>query len=280
MYGNRSVDRHLGTHLVKQSAVVYDLCMPISAKQVRFRYPQGPIVLDGVSCAIRSGAITAIIGPNGSGKSTLIRLLAGLRVPDAGQVTLDDQALAAISHKDRARSIAFIEQRPNLAFDFGVRRVVEFGTHATRADTNRVDDALERFELADIATKPYGHLSVGQQQRVSIARAWVQIASNPNGYLLADEPCSAMDPKHSQSTMGALRSLAEIGVGVGVVIHDLTSAAHWADDAIVLNQLGEVVAQGSADEALTDSVLSAVFEVQIRRHELGDGQSVVIPVQD
>lgn len=251
--------------------------MPIDAEQVVFRYPKAPIVLDGVSCCIQSGAITAILGPNGSGKSTLIRLLAGLRNPESGQINLDDQSIKSFSHTQRAKQIAFIEQRPNLAFDFSVQRVIEFGAHATGASEPLIVDALERFELEHIASKPYGHLSVGQQQRVSIARAWVQIAANPSGYLLADEPCSAMDPKYAIQTMGALKELANRGIGAGVVIHDLTSAARWADHAIVLDQHGKVAAQGCADDVLTDSVLSAVFEVQICRHKLANGHWALIP---
>ncbi|MBL4697866.1 MAG: ABC transporter ATP-binding protein [Phycisphaerales bacterium] len=254
--------------------------MSIETKQVQFRYTKGPLVLKGISCTIRSGAITAIVGPNGSGKSTLIRLLAGLRTPESGRIELNSQSLSAYAHTDRARQIAFIEQRPNLAFDFSVRRVVEFGTHAIGSDRQRIDDALVRFELAEIPSKPYGHLSVGQQQRVSIARAWVQIAGNPSGYLLADEPCSAMDPKHALQSMGAFEALAQTGIGIGVVIHDLTSAARWADDAIVLNQVGELAAQGSASDILTEDVLSAVFDVQIRRHELAGGRWALIPDQD
>ncbi len=254
--------------------------MSISAKELSFQYSKGPLVLEGISCTIDPGSITAIVGPNGSGKSTLIRLLAGLRTPKSGTIILDDRPLSSMSPKDRAKSIAFIEQRPNLAFDFAARRVIEFGVHAQGLDVCRVDEALKRFELAEIASKPYGHLSVGQQQRVSIARAWVQVAHNPLGYLLADEPCSAMDPRHTQSTMVALRLLAESGIGVGVVIHDLTSAARWADRAIVLDQFGQIAEQGAADAVLSDKVLSKVFEVQIRRYQLDFGHAVLIPSDD
>ena len=254
--------------------------MPISARDIIFRYPKGPVVLDQVSCAIQSGSITAIVGPNGSGKSTLIRLLAGLRNPESGSITLNNQAIKGVSYQNRARQIAFIEQRPNLAFDFEVRKVVEFGAHSTQSSPSNINQALERFELSDVANKPYGHLSVGQQQRVSIARAWVQIASNPAGYLFADEPCSAMDPKHAQSTMAALKSLAHTGIGVGVVIHDLTSAARWADHAIVLDQSGKVAGEGLADEVLTQGVLSKVFEVNIARHQLSNGRVALIPSDD
>lgn len=254
--------------------------MPISASQISFRYPGSDFVLDGVSCAIRSGAITTIVGPNGGGKSTLIRLLAGLRNPESGRITLNERTLASISHKERARHIAFIEQRPTLAFDFSVRSVVEFGSFNSGTNSARVEEALNRFELADIASKFYGHLSVGQQQRVSFARAWVQIASNTSGYLLADEPCSAMDPKHTQQALQALKDLARSGVGICLVIHDLTAAARWGDDAIVLDQDGQLVAQGQADSVLTQEILSSVFEVEIQRHELSGGSSVFIPADD
>lgn len=250
--------------------------MPISASQIQFRYPKGPLVLDGVSCHIQAGAITAIIGPNGSGKSTFIRLLAGLRKPESGTITLQDRPLSNLTPKDRARSIAFIEQRPQLAFDFSVRKVISFAGYATDASPKTINDAIQRFELESIESHPYAHLSVGQQQRVSLARAWAQIASNPKGYLLADEPCSAMDPKHVVHTMTQLKHLAQIGVGVGIVMHDLNAAMRWADHAIVLNKQGQVAGVGSAQEAMTESILSQVFEVTIRSHTLKTGQSVLI----
>jgi len=250
--------------------------MSISAQQISFRYPKGPLVLDGISCSITPGAITAIVGPNGSGKSTLIRLLAGLRKPESGQIMIGEADLHAQSHQRRAQRLAFIEQRPSLAFDFEVRRVVEFGGHASACTSDQVQDALERFELTELAHTPFGHLSVGQQQRVSIARAWVQIASNPTGFLLADEPCSAMDPRHAHQTMIAFQTLAEMGVGVGVVIHDLSSAARWSRKAIVLDALGHLAAQGPADKALNEGVLSRVFEIPIRRHELVGSHPVLV----
>ena len=253
--------------------------MSLLANQVTFRYAGGPVVLDQVSCAIPSGSITAIVGPNGGGKSTLIRLLAGLRSPASGSVTLDDQLLVSIPPRDRAKRMAFIEQRPDLAFDFTVRRVVGFGLHAIGNDQDCIQNALERFELSDRADMPYGHLSVGQQQRVSMARAWVQIGSAGAGFLLADEPCSAMDPKHTLQSMIALRELADRGIGIAVVIHDLSTAARWADRAIVLDQHGTLVAQGTPDEAMSESMLSGVFEVTIRKYTLPDGQCVFIPTQ-
>ncbi len=249
--------------------------MPLAARKIGFSYARSRPVLRSVSCEIPAGALTAIVGPNGAGKSTLVRLLAALRTPTSGSVLLDGKPLTDIGPHARARRIAFIEQRPDLAFDFSVRRVVRFGAYASGSDENHIDDALDRFELRGIARQPYGSLSVGQQQRVSIARAWVQLGARRGTYLLADEPCSAMDPRHALLTMHALRQLAQSGVGVGVVIHDLNLAARFADRAIVLGLRGTLEGQGDSRSILTGGGLSGVFEVLIVRHEIPGAHAVL-----
>lgn len=250
--------------------------MGLIAESISFSYPKGPRVLDSVSCAISPGTLTAIVGPNGAGKSTLVRLLAGLRTPASGSIRLDEQQLHSFQPRQRAQRIAFLEQRPSLAFDFSVVRVVSFGAFAGERDCALIADALRRFELADIAQKPFAALSVGQQQRTAFARAWVQIAGRENAYLLADEPCSAMDPRHTLQTMNAMRELAQSGLGVGVVVHDLNIAARFADRAIVLAQNGTLVREGPIDEAMDPQTLASVFEVPIERHAIPGHPSVLV----
>lgn len=250
--------------------------MALTAQELDFAYPRAPQVLRGVSCAIVPAALTALVGPNGAGKSTLVRLLAGIRTPDRGRVNLGDGPLSAMPARARARRVAFIEQRPDVAFDFSVLRVVSFGAYAVGGDGAHIDDALDRFELRRIMHTPYGSLSVGQQQRVSLARAWVQIGRRPDTYLLADEPCSAMDPRHTLQAMHALCELARSGVGVGVVLHDLSIAARFADRALVLAPNGTLCGDGPADEVLTERVLSAVFGLPIARYEPPDAPPVLI----
>lgn len=253
--------------------------MPLIAESIAFAYPKGPRVLDGVSCAIMPGTMTAIVGPNGAGKSTLVRLLAGLRTPDSGSIRLDDRPLSSFSLRQRAHRIAFLEQRPSLAFDFSVMKVVSFGAFAAERDCDLITSALDRFELSEIQDKPFASLSVGQQQRTAFARAWVQIAQRDGAYLLADEPCSAMDPRHTIQTMHAMQELTRSGLGVGVVVHDLNIASRFADRAVVLDGSGRVVAQGDTDIALDPEVLSDVFEVGIERVELPD-RSAMLVVRD
>lgn len=249
--------------------------MPLTASDIAFRYPKGPLVLDGVSCTIESGLVTGIVGPNGAGKSTLVRLLAGLRTPESGGVQIENQRLDSFTPRQRAQRIAFLEQRPSLAFDFSVQRVVSFGAFVGSRDCALINDAMRRFELDDLARTPFAALSVGQQQRAAFARAWVQIVGRERGYLLADEPCSAMDPRHTLQTMHALRGLAREGIGVGVVLHDLNIAARFVDRAIVLDADGRLVAMGDAGDALCPQTLSSVFEVPIARHTLEAGRAVL-----
>ena len=250
--------------------------MPLIADSIAFAYPKGPRVLDQVSCAIEPGTLTAIVGPNGAGKSTLVRLLAGLRTPDVGQVRLDDQVLSSFSQRQRAQRIAFLEQRPSLAFDFSVLRVVSFGAFSGERDCALIADALDRFELRDIQDKAFASLSVGQQQRAAFARAWVQIAGREGAYLLADEPCSAMDPRHTIQTMHAMQELARAGLGVGVVVHDLNIASRFADRAVLLDETGSIVSQGTVHEALHPETLSRVFAVQIDRLDLPEHPTMLV----
>ena len=253
--------------------------MPLTTESIAFSYPKGPPVLDAVTCAIEPGRVTAIVGPNGAGKSTLIRLLAGLRLPDSGSVRIDDRVLSSLRPRDRAQRIAFLEQRPSLAFDFSVLRVVSFGAFTGERDCALISEALRRFELDDIRDQPFASLSVGQQQRCAFARAWVQIAGRTNAYLLADEPCSAMDPRHTIQTMKSMSELAASGLGIGVVIHDLNIACRFADRAIVLDQRGGLAAEGTTERSMTPEILAQVFEVQIESHQI-PGHAAVLVIDD
>lgn len=252
--------------------------MALSSDQLVFSYGRSHRVLDRVSCSIEQGAITAIVGPNGAGKSTLLRLLAGVLAPDSGSITIDGEDLRTIAADRRATRVAYLAQRATLAFDFDVARVIGFGRHASAAD-DAVDRALDRFGLRELATVPFGTLSVGQQQRVSLARVWAQLDGSDSAYLLADEPCASMDPKFAHESMNALRELADRGIGVGVVLHDLSSACTLSDRAIVLDKHGSVVHEAETAQAMDSRVLSDVFGVAMTV-QLVNGLGTIVGVAD
>ncbi len=215
------------------------------------------------------GKLTALIGPNGSGKSTLLRLLMGSLRPAAGSVLMGSDATCRMNPRKRARSIAYIAQRPDAAFAYRVSEVVALGRLALDTTANEdhraVEAALELMELAQFADRPLTALSVGQQQRVAIARAIAQLDHSHSKalprILLADEPTAALDPKHAAHTLSVLQNLAiEDHITVVVVLHDLQSALRYADDALLMDQ-GRAVAQGPASEIITPGILEPVFAI-------------------
>ncbi len=244
--------------------------MTLRAASVDFAYRRARPVLSGVDLAIEPGRVTAIVGPNASGKSTLLRLLLGRLAPTSGRVTIDDRPVRRLHPRELAKRLAFVPQSPALSFAYSVEQVVRFGLLAMgrSAPPAAVERALERLDIADRATDPYTELSVGLQQRVALARALAQLNAAPRDasrYLLADEPTSALDPRHALGVIDLLTELASDGVGVGVVLHDLSIALRVADDALVLDDTGRPAASGPASETLTPDVLRPVFGVRFAR---------------
>ncbi|HZW10580.1 MAG TPA: ABC transporter ATP-binding protein [Phycisphaerales bacterium] len=250
--------------------------MPLTASNLSFGYRRGAPVLRGVTASFEAGTLAAIIGPNGSGKTTLLRLLLGLLAPTAGIVSLAGRAVRSMPEPERAARLAYAPQRPSVAFGFSVWDVVALGCarRAPAAESrSAVGAALEAVGLTDRADAPFVELSAGQQQRAVLARALAQLACSPaegETALIADEPTSAMDPRHALEAMSLLRAQARLGRSVVLVLHDLTAAARFADRAMLLDHSGACVADGPAGEVLQSPVMRRVFEVEFA-HIAGPG---------
>jgi iron complex transport system ATP-binding protein len=260
--------------------------MGLEAVQLGFTYHPGPPVLRDVSIQFPPGAITAIIGPNGCGKSTLLRLLMGLRTPGAGRVLLGGQDVSDLRAPNRAGRLAYIPQSSTPCFAFTTEYVVALGGFASGRGlgTARAREALARVGMEDRAGDVFGTLSAGQQQRVTLARALVQIDAAGEGslegrYVVADEPLGAMDPAKSVSTARLLRGLVARGLGVAMVVHDVSLALGFADRVVLMTGRGEVAAQGATDSTLTASALEGVFGVAFAAlGEVGGGARAMVPV--
>ncbi|MFI4898603.1 MAG: ATP-binding cassette domain-containing protein [Phycisphaerales bacterium JB059] len=244
--------------------------MPLIAQDLTFAYRRPRSVLRGVSLEVLPGQVTSVVGPNGSGKSTLARLLIGRLSPNAGRVLLDGRPVHRVPSRARARRIAFVPQRAALAFAYSVEQVVRFGLIAQGRPPRDalVRRAMERADIAHRAREPFAQLSAGQQQRVTLARAMAQLSGNaPAGEraLIADEPTASMDPRHALTCMELLRDLAADGVGVVLVIHDLSLALRISDRVLLLDASGRPAAAGPASEVLTPAVLRPVFGVRFAR---------------
>ena len=188
-----------------------------------------------------------VTGPSGSGKSTLLALLAGLDVPDEGEVVIDGTVLSALDREERARfrrdRIAFIGQSPGLSGFLSARENVELGLALRGSEGveahERSIDALAAVGLADHADRQVGVLSAGQRERVAVARA---LAARPS-VILADEPTSRVDVAAAYSLAGLLADIArEHGTTVVCATHDPILIA-LADDEVRMG--GGAVSLGS-----------------------------------
>ena len=237
--------------------------MTISAEQISWRIGK-KIIVNNVSLRVAQGETLGLLGPNGSGKSSLLRILAGLRRPDSGSVLLDDVDLARMGKKQVAKRVAFVEQHGATDANIRVEDVVKLGRtphHSpfsswTTADDRIVSDALERVEMADRRHQGWQSLSGGERQRVHIARA---LAQSPMEILL-DEPTNHLDIHHQIQLMRLISTLPVTSI---VAIHDLNHAAMFCDSLIVM-QHGQIVARGTPEMVLTETLLRDVFQVETR----------------
>ncbi len=225
----------------------------------------GRFLLDAVDVTLAPGSLTVVLGPNGAGKSTLLHVLAGLERPDAGSVRLNDQSLMAMNSFERARRLAVMTQDQPLDFAFSVEEVVQLGAYPLglgRAEEwAHCRSGLQRLELQALAQRNYLSLSGGEQQRVQLARVLAQ-CGEATAVLLLDEPVSSMDLRHQHLCLRQLRMLADAGVAVLVILHDLALAARYADRVLLLKK-GRVLAQGAMLETMTPSHLSTLFDVRV-----------------
>lgn len=248
----------------------------LHAHGVDFAYERGRFVLRDVAVTFKPGVMSGIVGPNGSGKSTLLRILCGLLRPQRGHVVLDDKPLDRYGSRERARSIAFLPQSVNPAFDLTVTEVVALGRYphlGTLGTLTPADLDVTRRCLTDTHTDHLGKrnflsLSGGERQRVLVA----SILAQEPAVLLLDEPTSALDIHHQAEVFALLAVLAGRGYGVGVVTHDLNMAAQFCDRVYLLAADGRILCEGLPEEVFTEPMLSAAYDAPIRvtRHPLND----------
>ncbi|MFN3912403.1 ABC transporter ATP-binding protein [Hyphomonas sp.] len=231
----------------------------------------GRQVVSGLSFELGTGELAALTGPNGAGKSTALKALAGVALPEAGEIRIDGLDAARLGVRARARKVAWLAQARPVAWNLCAEDVVALGRfaespaaydHLGTADRGAVDAALAKADAAHLAGRSFQTLSGGEQARVHLAR----LLASPAPCLLLDEPCAALDIAHQLSLMETLVAEAASGRAVLVVLHDLELAARYCKRILVMEN-GLKVADGAPDDALNAHVLAQVFGV--RRSETG-----------
>jgi len=221
-------------------------------------------VCRGLDLAIRAGERWGILGRNGTGKTTLLLTLAGLRPPQSGSITLQQQPLAALPRRQIAQTIGILFQEQADVFPANVLDTVLCGRHPwlgplqweSEADREKARTALRSVGLVDIEQRIVTTLSGGERRRLGIATLLTQ---DPQ-LMLLDEPTNHLDVRHQIQTLQLLSDLAtEDNRALLLVMHDLNLAARYCDRFLLLFGDGET-AQGDAATVLTRPNLERLYQ--------------------
>ncbi|MDX6688647.1 MAG: sulfate/thiosulfate transport system ATP-binding protein [Solirubrobacteraceae bacterium] len=204
------------------------------------------VALDDVSLTVPDGSLTALLGPSGGGKSTLLRVIAGLEVPDAGDVLFSGESVSALP--PQRRGVGFVFQHYAAFKHMNVRDNVAFGLKIRKRPKDevrdRVAELLALVHLEGFAERYPAQLSGGQRQRMALARA---LAVQPR-VLLLDEPFGALDATVRKELRDWLRKLHdEVHVTTIFVTHDQEEALEVAEQVAVINN-GRIEQTGTPDE--------------------------------
>ncbi|MDE0805223.1 MAG: ABC transporter ATP-binding protein [Acidimicrobiales bacterium] len=222
-----------------------------------------------------------IIGPNGAGKTTLLRAVCGLQAA-SGRVDIGGRPLAQMSRRARSRHIGYVPQQPVMPAGMTIEQYVllgrspHVGTLGSESphDFAAVATTLNRLDLTTLAHRTLDKLSGGERQRANIARA---LAQEPK-LLLLDEPTTALDIGHQQDVLELIDDQRwQLGLTVVSTMHDLTLAARYGDNLVLLAD-GIAVADGPPIQVLTGPHLSTHYgaHVDVIEH---DGSLVVVPIR-
>jgi polar amino acid transport system ATP-binding protein len=207
-------------------------------------------VLKGISTEISQGEVVAIIGPSGCGKSTFLRSLNLLEVPTAGTIMFEGTDITdkSVDINKMRQKIGMVFQQFNLFPNYTVKgnimlAPVQTGLMNKEEASKRADELLERVGLSDKADAYPAMLSGGQKQRIAIARA---LAMNPD-VMLFDEPTSALDPEMVGEVLEIMKELAQDGMTMVVVTHEMGFAREVASRVMFINE-GQIQEEGTPEE--------------------------------
>ena len=210
----------------------------------------GHLVLDNISTHISPGEKVVILGPSGSGKSTFLRCMNLMEQPDSGEISLQGQVLTdPKSNIDAIRQdIGMVFQHFNLFPNMTVRKNITLAPVRTKKMNQAEADKLamrllERVGLADKADSYPNQLSGGQKQRIAIVRA---MAMNPK-VMLFDEPTSALDPEMVGEVLSVMKELAQSGMTMVVVTHEIPFAREVASRVLFMDG-GHILEEGTPTE--------------------------------
>jgi branched-chain amino acid transport system ATP-binding protein len=234
----------------------------------------GLVAVDQVTFQVTAGQIKAVIGPNGAGKTTLFNVISGLLKPDAGRVLFNGSPITRLPpHRIARAGLSRTFQNPSLFLHMNVLENVMVGRHRKSVgefaacafqfpgqgrEERRIRDAaqaqLDYVGLARLAHAPAGSLAFGQRRMVELARA---LATEPE-LLLLDEPASGLNTREKVDLGRLIRRIAERGITILLVEHDMSLVMDLSDDILVLHN-GVPIAEGPPAQVQNDPKVISVY---------------------
>ncbi len=268
--GSNIVETESHSVAAHSGAVLDSTKVPIRFEEAWFSYNSEPVVRD-INFSITQGEFAAILGPNGSGKTTLMKLALGLLKPTSGRVLLFGEPAESFSDWHRVGYVPQRTQATESRFPASVREIVNFGSYSgfsplalfKRRDRSRVDEAMELAGIAQLADRRVSDLSVGQQQRMLIARSLVR---RPD-LLVMDEPVAGVDAAGEEQFHTMVRRLnRDLGITIVMVSHDIGAVMREATTCACINR--DIVFHGPVHQ-LDAQALSGLygFPVDVLMHD-------------
>ena len=230
----------------------------LKVRNLRKAYRKRPVIRD-VSLDLKRGEVVALLGPNGSGKTTCFYCIAGLVMPDGGEVSIDGQDVTTLPMYRRAKlGIGYLPQERSifqgLNVEDNILAILEIVENDRTKRRERLDELLNEFSISHLRRTPSVALSGGERRRCEIARS---LAANPN-YLLLDEPFPGVDPIAVGDIRGLVTDLKKRGIGVLITDHNVRETLEIVDRAYILHD-GGVLMSGTADEVVADEKVKRVY---------------------
>jgi len=254
----------------------------ISLDNVHFSYKNHKAI-NNINLKIQEGDFITLIGPNGAGKSTLLKLMAGLLIPQQGEIKIKNQPINKINKNNLAKIISFLPQNTYILNSLTVKETVFLGRipylknrfFPNKEDINEVENAIKIAGIQNLTDRYIDKLSGGERQLVLISK----LISQKTEIMLLDEPTTFLDIKHVIQIMNVIK---EINIARKATIitsmHDINIAAMYSDK-IILMQNGEIIAFDEPKKVLTYQRIKKAFDTEFYI-DLNDltGEPIVLPI--
>ena len=219
---------------------------------------KGRVIINDINLTFKVKEISGILGPNGAGKTTLFSILAGIVIPDSGNVYINDKNITKYKIYQRSRKgIVYLPQDSSifrgLNVEDNIKAILEISKQKNKID-DQLNELLERFVITHIRKSRAQSLSGGERRKVEIARA---IATNPK-FLLLDEPFAGIDPISINEITNIINGLKNSGLGIIITDHNARETLKIIDKGYIVAN-GKILAEGSANEILESELTKKLY---------------------